>query len=143
MLEGGDVMRAGERFFIGLSARTNEAGAAQLAAVLTRHGHTAVQVPLRHVLHLKTGVAFLEGDRLLAAGEFIDQARFERFRIIPVANEEAYAANALWVNGRVLVAAGFPRTKKAIEESGCETIVLDVSEFRKLDGGLSCLSLRF
>ena len=56
---------------------------------------------------------------------------------------ESYAANSLWINGRVLVPAGFPLTRAAIEKAGYETVPVDVSEFRKLDGGLSCLSLRF
>lgn len=142
-VDGGDVLRAGKRFFIGISARTNENGGKQLAAILIKNGYEAVLVPLRHVLHLKTGIAYLENNFLLAAGEFVGHSQLEKFRIIPIANEEAYAANALWVNGRVLIAAGFPETKKAIEKSGYETIALDVSEFRKLDGGLSCLSLRF
>jgi dimethylargininase len=142
-LDGGDVLRAGDRFYIGLSARTNEAGGNQLAAILTKNGYAAVHVPLRHVLHLKTGIAYLEDNRLLANGEFVNHPQLEKFKIITVSDKEAYAANALWINGRVLVAAGFPKTKKAIERSGFETIALDVSEFRRLDGGLSCLSLRF
>ncbi len=142
-LEGGDVMRAGDRFFIGLSGRTNPAGAQQLAAILQRHGYEAVLVPLREVLHLKTGISYLEDNRLLACGEFLDQPLFSSFDIIPVPAEESYAANSLRVNNRVFVPAGFPRTRQAIEHAGCETMALDVSEFRKLDGGLSCLSLRF
>jgi dimethylargininase len=142
-LEGGDVLRAGDRFFIGISARTNEAGGSQLAAILTKNGYETVLVPLRHVLHLKTGIAYLEDNRLLAHGEFVNHRQLEQFAIIPVMDKEAYAANSLWVNGRILVPAGFPLTKEAIEGSGYETVPLDVSEFRKLDGGLSCLSLRF
>jgi dimethylargininase len=142
-LEGGDVLRAGDRFFIGISARTNEAGARQLALILQSVGYEATLVPLRHVLHLKTGIAYLEDNRLLAHGEFANHRQLEQFEIIPVIDREAYAANSLWVNGRVLVPAGFPLTKKAVECSGYETVPLDVSEFRKLDGGLSCLSLRF
>ena len=142
-VEGGDVLRAGKRFFIGISARTNEAGGSQLAAILIKNGYEAGLVPLRHVLHLKTGIAYLESNCLLAAGEFVGHPQLEQFRIIPIADEEAYAANALWVNGRVLLAAGFPETKKSIEKAGYETIAVDVSEFHKLDGGLSCLSLRF
>jgi len=142
-LEGGDVLRAGKRFFIGISARTNEAGGGQLAAILKKNGYDAVLVPLRHVLHLKTGIAFLENNRLLASGEFVNHSQLRQFQIIPVADNEAYAANALWINGRVLVAAGFPGTRESIEKSGYETVQVDVSEFRKLDGGLSCLSLRF
>jgi dimethylargininase len=142
-LDGGDVLRAGEHFFIGVSARTNEAGARQLAAILAKNGYTATPVPLRHVLHLKTGIAYLENNCLLAGGEFIGHPQLGQFQIVPVVDEEAYAANSLWVNGRILVPAGFPITKKAIEKIGYEAMVVDVSEFRKLDGGLSCLSLRF
>lgn len=142
-LEGGDVMRVGDRFYVGLSARTNSEGARQLAAILGRHGYEAVPVPLRNVLHLKTGVSYLEENRLLASGEFLSAPEFSSFRVIPVPIGEEYAANSLWVNGRVLVPAGFAKTRWAIEAAGHETLVLDVSEFRKLDGGLSCLSLRW
>jgi dimethylargininase len=142
-LEGGDVLRAGDRFFIGVSARTNEDGARQLARILSENGYAATLVPLRHVLHLKTGIAYLQENRLLAHGEFVGHPLLSGFEIIPVPDAEGYAANSLWINGRVLVPAGFPLTKKAVEASGCEALVVDVSEFRKLDGGLSCLSLRF
>ena len=142
-LEGGDVMRAGERFFVGLSGRTNREGARQLAALLGRHGYEVKAVPMGALLHLKTGVSYLEEGRLLAAGELAHEPEFSRFRVIPVAAGEEYAANSLWVNGRVLVPAGFPGTRRAVEAAGCETLALDVSEFRKLDGGLSCLSLRW
>jgi dimethylargininase len=142
-LEGGDVMRAGGRFYVGLSARTNEDGTRQFAAILQRCGYEMVAVPLRDVLHLKTGISYLENNRLLACGEFLGHPLLSAFTIIPVPAAESYAANSLWVNGRVLVPSGFPRTKAAIEEAEYATVPLDVSEFRKLDGGLSCLSLRF
>jgi dimethylargininase len=142
-LEGGDVLRAGDRFFIGVSARTNEAGARQLAVILQSNGYEATLVQLRHVLHLKTGIAYLQENRLLAHGEFVGLASLSGFETVPVPAAEGYAANSLWINGRVLVPAGFPLTKKAIERLGYETVPVDVSEFRKLDGGLSCLSLRF
>jgi len=142
-LEGGDVLRAGDQFFIGISARTNAAGAGQLAAIFGKHGYSAIQVPLQHVLHLKTGIAYLENNRLLAGGEFVNHPQLGQFQIIPIADDEASAANSIWVNDRVLVPAGFPKAIHAIEKLGYETVPLDVSEFRKLDGGLSCLSLRF
>jgi len=142
-LEGGDVMRAGGRFYVGLSARTNEDGTRQFAAILRRGGYEMIAVPLRDVLHLKTGISYLENDRLLACGEFLGHPLLSAFTVIPVPPAESYAANSLWVNGRVLVPSGFPRTRAAIEEAGYATVPLDVSEFRKLDGGLSCLSLRF
>jgi dimethylargininase len=142
-LDGGDVLRAGDRFFIGISARTNEAGGGQLAAILAENGYASTLVPLRHVLHLKTGIAYLENNCLLAGGEFLGHPQLKQFRVAPVAEEEAYAANSVWINGRVLVPAGFPMTIQEIEKLGFKTLALDVSEFRKLDGGLSCLSLRF
>lgn len=135
--------QAGGHFYIGISGRTNPEGARQLAMVLKKHGYAATSVPLHDVLHLKTGVAYLENDRLLACGEFLDHPLLSGFQIVPVDAAEAYAANSLWINGRVLVPAGFPQTRKNIEALGYEAVLLDVSEFRKLDGGLSCLSLRF
>lgn len=150
-LEGGDVMRAGDRFFVGLSAasprggaaRTNEEGARQFAAILQPHGYEVVPVPLSDVLHLKTGISYLENNRLLACGEFLAQPLLSSFDIIPVPGGESYAANSLWVNGRVLVPAGFPETLRRVAGLGYDVLAVDVSEFRKLDGGLSCLSLRF
>lgn len=150
-LEGGDVMRAGDRFYVGLSAasprggaaRTNEEGARQFGKILQRHGYEAIPVPLRDVLHLKTGISYLENNRLLACGEFLDQPLLSSFERIPVPAGESYAANSLWINGRVLVPAGFPGTLRRIAGSGYDAVPVDVSEFRKLDGGLSCLSLRF
>ena len=142
-LDGGDVLRAGNHFYIGISARTNQEGARQLAGILQKNGYSATLVPLRHVLHLKTGISYLENNRLLACGEFLDHPLLSGFEIVPVAVAEAYAANSVWVNGRVLVPAGFPRTKTAIEKMRYETMSVEVSEFRKLDGGLSCLSLCF
>ncbi len=142
-LEGGDVLRAGNRFYVGLSARTNAEGIDQFARLLGPFGYEVVAVPLREVLHLKTGVNRLEPDVALVAGEFITRPEFARHRPIVVPAEEAYAANSLWLNGTVLVPAGYPQTLAAIEEMGYPTIVLDTSEFRKVDGGLSCLSLRF
>jgi len=142
-LEGGDVMRAGERFFVGLSQRTNREGFDQFARILEKYGYAATSVPLRHVLHLKTGLAYLENNNLLAAGEFLSDPVFQDFRIIPIESGESYAANSIWVNGSVLVPEGFAKTRRAIINLGCPVLTLDVSEFRKLDGGLSCLSLRF
>jgi dimethylargininase len=142
-LEGGDVMKVGDHFFIGLSQRTNREGADQFTRIAEKFGYASSLVPLKQVLHLKTGVAYLENKKLLAAGEFMAHPVFEDFHRVPVGEDELYAANSVWVNGWVLVPAGFERTKRAIENLGYAVKDIDVSEFRKLDGGLSCLSLRF
>ena len=142
-VDGGDVMMAGRDFYIGLSERTNREGAAQFIAALEKYGYTGSTVSLEKVLHLKTGVSYLENNNLLAAGEFLDKPEFKQYNIIPVEEGEAYAANSVWVNGTVLVPAGYPKLSATIQRAGYPVIEVDVSEFRKLDGGLSCLSLRF
>ena len=142
-IEAGDIMMVGTHFYIGLSERTNEEGAKQMIHILNQFGKTGSTVPLNKMLHLKTGLSFLEGNNMLVAGEFIHHPEFRKFNVIRIPDHEAYAANSVWINGKVLVPSGNPETEKNIAELGYQTISLDVSEFRKLDGGLSCLSLRF
>lgn len=142
-LDAGDVMMVGKHFYIGISERTNGQGAEQLISYLERYGMTGSMVPLKEMLHLKSGLSYLEQNHLLITGEFINHSAFADFQKIKVDPDESYAANSLWVNSTVLVPAGFPRTLAKIKQAGYHTLILDVSEFRKLDGGLSCLSLRF
>ena len=142
-LDGGDIMMVEDHFYIGLSDRTNTVGAAQLIDFLSEYDYTGSIVTLNEMLHLKTGINYIGEGNFLVTGEFIDHPVFKDLNKYIVPEEEAYAANSLWINGTVIVPAGFPKTKKMIENLGYKTIVVDTSEFRKLDGGLSCLSLRF
>ena len=142
-LDAGDVMMAGNDFYIGISERTNNEGAEQLINILQKYGMAGTKVPLSTMLHLKTGLSYLEKNNLLVSGEFINNPAFKNFSRIIVDEEESYSANSLWVNGKVIVPKGHPNTKSQIENAGYTTIEIDVSEFQKLDGGLSCLSLRF
>ncbi len=142
-LEGGDVMMVGDHFYVGRSARTNEEGIRQFIAILEKYGLEGSEVPLEEVLHLKTGVDYLENNNMLVSGEFIDKPDFASFNKVVVPPEEAYGANCIWINGTVIVPEGYPTVLAAVKEMGYDTIVLDTSEFRKIDGGLSCLSLRF
>ena len=87
--------------------------------------------------------SYLENNHLLICGEFLENPTFSKFHQIQIAAGEEYGANCIWVNGKVLVPAGYPQTQKAIESLGYEVLVVDTSEYRKIDGGLSCLSLRF
>ena len=142
-MEGGDIMMVGDHFYIGLSARTNQEGADQLIAALNKYGYTGSVVPMREVLHLKTGLAYLENNNLLVAGEFVTAPAFATYNKIEIDTNESYAANCIWVNDKVLVPAGYTKTEAAIRMAGYEVIIVDTSEYRKIDGGLSCLSLRF
>lgn len=142
-VEGGDVMMVGDYFYVGLSERTNEEGARQFIEILRKHGYDGEAVSLDEMLHLKTGLAYLEDNNLLVAGEFLKNPLFEKFNRVEVDESEAYGANCIWMNGYVLVPEGYPTVKEKVEGLGYKVLEVDTSEFRKLDGGLSCLSLRF
>lgn len=142
-LEGGDVMMVGDHFYVGRSARTNEEGIRQFIEILEKYGLTGSEVTLEEVLHLKTGVNYIENNNMLVSGEFITKPDFEKYNKIIVPEEEAYGANCIWVNDKVIVAEGYPTVEKAVRDCGYEVLIVDTSEYRKLDGGLSCLSLRF
>ena len=142
-LDGGDVLQVGDRFYIGLTRRTNREGAKQLAEILQRYGFGASFVGVRDFLHLKTGVSHLGDKDLLVAGELVSNGDLDGFDKIVVATpEEEYCANCVRVNNHVLVPAGYVETRGKISGRGYEVIELEMSEFRKVDGGLSCLSLR-
>ena len=142
-VEGGDILMVGSHFYIGISERTNSEGARQMIDILTKYDLTGSTVPLREILHLKTGIAYLEERTLAACGEMLFRDEFAEFTILQVPENECYGANCIWVNGKVLVPAGHPQTSGIIQEAGYPILEVDVSEFQKLDGGLSCLSLRF
>lgn len=142
-VEAGDIMMVGTHFYIGLSKRTNPEGAEQMISILNKYGMTGSTVKLEKVLHLKTGLAYLENNNLVACGEFLSNPEFKKFNIIEIPEKESYAANCVWINDNVLVPEGYPVAKSKITAAGYNVIEVDVSEFRKLDGGLSCLSLKF
>ena len=145
-LDGGDICEAGQHFFIGISRRTNEAGAQQLATWLESLGYSSSLIDIRglsNILHLKSGIACLGGRRLVVIEALRDREEFSEYQRICLNPAEDYAANCVLVNGKVLIAAGFTETDETLKQMGFETIPLEMSEFQKMDGGLSCLSLRF
>jgi len=141
-VDAGDIMMVGDFCYIGLSERTNRDGATQMIKLLQSCGYNGSMVPISESLHLKSSVSYLEDNNLVVTGELCDKAEFADFKQLQIDEAERYAANCVWINGRVLVATGFPRSAEMIRKMGYTVIELDVSEFRKLDGGLSCLSLR-
>jgi dimethylargininase len=141
-VDGGDVLQVGDHFYVGLTRRTNREGAKQLSAILRRYGFGITCVGLRRFLHLKTGVAYLGSDDLVVAGELVGRDEFRGFDSIVVPPDEEYGANCIRINDKVFVAAGYETTKHSIAKRGYEITELEMSEFRKVDGGLSCLSLR-
>ncbi len=145
-LDGGDICEAGDHLFIGLSRRTNAEGARQLARFLSEDGLTSSVVDIREIadiLHLKSGIAWL-GDRDLVVIESLaENSAFRGWERIGVAPSEDYAANCVRVNGTILFAEGFPILERTIRDRGDRMTIVPMSEFQKMDGGLSCLSLRF
>jgi len=145
-VDGGDVCQAGEHFLIGVSNRTNEDGANQLARWLDSVGYSSSLIDIRgisNILHLKSGLAYIGGERLLMTETLPPHEEFRRYDLTYLSSVEQYPANCVALNGKVLVAAGFDRMKIQLEDLGYQTIALGMSEFQKMDGGLSCLSLRF
>ena len=178
-MDGGDVCEAGDHFFIGISERTNEDGARQLAEMLASFGYATSFVDIsnsgtgvprvpggpnelspagvldppvdhaqdaratHHILHLKSGIAWLGDNRLVVIDALAGRPGFNQYDLVRVNVEEMYAANCIRVNDHVLVAAGFPLLERKLRELGYQAIALEMSEFQKMDGGLSCLSLRF
>ena len=142
-LEGGDVLMVEDTCYIGLSGRTNAEGAKQLIGILQNYGMNGICIRVPEMLHLKTGLSFIGKNTLLMTHDFHFEKKFEIFENIEVTNDETYAANSLWINNKLLVPEGCPNTKLQLEAAGYTTISVDVSEFKKVNGGLSCLSLLF
>lgn len=141
--EGGDVLQVGNSFFIGLSERTNLAGAEALGAAVAAHGYAWKALECGPSLHFKTDVNYVGNNTLLVSPHFEKAPELAAFDRIVIEDDEAYARNCLHINGTTIVPAGFPKTLAKLEALGGQLVVVDVSEFRKLDGGLTCLSLRF
>jgi dimethylargininase len=174
-VDGGDVCAAVDHFFIGISERTNEAGARQLAEILASFNYTSsfmdisksgtgVRGPRRgspagvldppathaqearaahHILHLKSGLSYIGANRLVVIDALDARTEFSRYDLVRVNVGEEYAANCVLVNDWVLVASGYPGFETKLRKLGYQTIALEMTEFQKMDGGLSCLSLRF
>jgi dimethylargininase len=145
-VDGGDICEVEDHFFIGLSHRSNEEGARQLAAHLASVGYPSTLVEVRgmnSILHLKSGVSYIGNNTLVVMEEMAGWEAFAGYELIRVVSEESHAANCVRVNDRVLVAAGYPRLTAELSARGFRPLELDMYEFRKMDGGLSCLSLRF
>lgn len=144
-LDGGDVCQAGMHFVIGISSRTNAEGAAQLADWLARLGYSSAPVRIGTdptLLHLKSGMAWLGDERMVVVPSLANHPALDRYERIVVHEGEEYAANCVRLNDVVLVPAGFPHIAETLDRLGYQMVQLDMSEFRKMDGGLSCLSVR-
>lgn len=140
-LEGGDVLRVGRTVYVGRSARTNELGIAALAALIEPHGYRVVAVPVSGCLHLKTACTALDDHTLLANAAWADLSAFAGWRVVPVAAGEPFAANVLPVGDVCLMSAAAPETIRVVQTLGFGVCPVDISQFARAEGGLTCLSL--
>ncbi len=140
-LDGGDVLMVGKKIYVGLSERTNAEGARQLATLLAPRGYEVKPIPVPAGLHLKSSVTWAGADALVITRSLVEH--FPGYRHVVVPDEESYAANILWVNDTLLMPRGFPRTRELLEELKLPIRELDQSEVQKMDGALTCMSLRF
>ena len=143
-VDGGDILVTGKEVLIGLSARTDRAGVEQLRRILADRA-----VPLRivqtppEILHFKTGCGLLDAETIFATEPLVRSGCLDGYRIVECPEGEEPAANLIRVNDRVFLARGFPRTADLLRSQGYLVTELSVAEAGKLDGGLSCMSLRF
>ncbi|MEO6227862.1 MAG: dimethylargininase [Thermomonas sp.] len=141
-LDGGDVLRIGRRVFVGMSARSNDAGRAQLRDLLASFGYTVEGIATRECLHLKSAVTEVADDTLLMNHAWLaDASPFAGYRIIEVDPEEEHGANAVRIGNAILYPDCFPKTLARLRAEGINVITVDVSELQKAEGAVTCCSV--
>ena len=142
-LEGGDILRHGRLIYVGLSARSNPEGIAQLTGLVAPHGYRVRALPMSGCLHLKSAVTLVDEETVLVQPEWIDPQEFSGYRVIHVDPREAHAANALRVGTGLVYPSCFPYTLDRLREAGIAVSTVDVSELQKAEGAVTCCSLLF
>jgi len=140
-IEGGDVLRVGRTLLVGQSCRTNAAGIAVLAGIVGHYGYRIVAVPVHECLHLKTACTALPDGRLLVNPTWIDAAAAADYELVPVPEAEPWSANIVLVRDKVLLSAAHVQAAELIDKLGFTPQPIDLSEFAKAEGGVTCLSL--
>ncbi len=140
-MDGGDVLVAGRRVFVGVSTRTNDAAVSQLRGILAPFRYTVCAVAVGGCLHLKSAVTALDPSTLLINPAWVNPSAFGGFALMEVDGREPSAANALPVGGRVIFAASCPRTAAALERRGLAVDRVEVDELAKAEGAVTCCSL--
>jgi dimethylargininase len=143
-VDGGDILVTPSCVFIGLSARTDEAGAAALQSLLATLGRKSrvVRTPPA-TLHLKSDCSLVDEQTVLATGELASSGLFDEFRVLTVHPSERPAVNAVRVNDVMLIRNDSPRTADQLSKLGVAMVPLPVGEISRIDAGLSCMSLRW
>src|SRR5262249_34309175 len=142
-IEGGDIMRVDHTLYVGLSARTNLAGAEQLREIAAPYGYRVEPIETPGCLHLKTACTYLGRQTMLVNRRWLGVQKLAEFHLIDVHEDEPWAANTLPIGDTVLMANGFPRTRALLEEHGFDVGTIAIGELQKAEAGVTCLSLIF
>jgi dimethylargininase len=140
-LDGGDVLLLGRTFYVGISARTTLAAASALHEIVQPFDYAVVPLAVQNILHLKTGVCALSDDTLVMTQQFASCPEFQSYQKIVTLPAEDYAANCLRINDHLVMATGFPDLQRKLAPLDLPVLEVEMSEFRKMDGGLTCSSL--
>jgi dimethylargininase len=140
-LDGGDVLRLGRTLYVGLSTRTNEDGARQLARHVATFGYTVECVETAACLHLKSAATAVDSDRVLCNRDWIDARVFRGVDVLEVDPAEPHAANVLRLGHTIVCAASHERTAAGLRARGYDVCTVDVSELAKAEAGVTCCSL--
>lgn len=142
-LDGGDVLCMDKTIFVGLSSRTNEQGAKQLADFVKPFGYAIQPVSVQACLHLKSAVSRIAADAVLLNPQWIPPSFFSAFRMFTVDPAEPQAANALWIQDRLIYSSTYERTAARLLQLGVDVIPIDMSELAKAEGAVTCCSILF
>ena len=142
-LDGGDALRIGRRLYVGRSSRTNEAAIEALSRLLAPIGYEVIGVPVAGSLHLKTACTAIDEETLLVNPQWLSLDLFRGYRVVEVAADEPWAANIIRIGETLIAQTDFPKTLERIQPHCKEILLVDISEFRKAEAGLTCLSILF
>jgi dimethylargininase len=140
-LEGGDVLRIGKKLLVGLSARTNQGGIDAIRKATAPFGYETIAIPVHDCLHLKTACTALPDQSILVNPNWVDPDALRPFAFEPIPKDEPFGGNVALVGSTVLIAESHPQTAALIRSRGFEVRTIDISEFQKAEGGVTCLGI--
>jgi dimethylargininase len=142
-IEGGDVLRIGKRLFVGESRRTNAKGIQELRRIVAPYGYSVIPVKIKDSLHLKSACTSIDDETLFLNPEWVDLTPFKGLNLVSTPPDELWSANLLRVGEAVCIQAGFPAATELIERLARRVEIVDTSELRKAEAGLTCSSIIF